>query len=87
MWASSASRLSIPHSAAMSRAKPATAALWRAVRLSRRSSERTSADRTPHDSEAYCPVRSRATTTRRLMYEKAMMMRITNAPAPGPALA
>ena len=65
--ASSASRLLIPHSSAMSRANAATAALWRAVRPSRRSSERTSADSTPHDSAAYCPARWRAMTTSRDM--------------------
>ncbi len=69
--ASSASRLLIPHCSAMSRANAATAALWRAVRLSRLSSERTSEDSTPQDSAAYWPVRSRAMTTSRDMYAKA----------------
>ena len=67
VWATSAARLPSLHSSAMSRAKAATAALWRAVRLSRRSSERTSADSTPHDSAAYWPARWRAMTTRRDM--------------------
>ena len=59
--------LADPALSAMSRANAATAALWRAVRPSRRSSDRTSADSTPHDSAAYWPARWRAMTTRRDM--------------------
>ena len=78
MWASSWSRLDIPAWAAMSRENAATAAQWRAARLSRSSSVRTRLLRTPHDSDAYSRVRSCAVMTRRAMYVKATTLRTAN---------
>ena len=52
-----ASAALIPTASAMSRAKRATAAAWRAARPSRMSSERIRPASTPQDSDTYCSER------------------------------
>ena len=65
--ASSCSRLDMPDCSAMSRENAATAAQWRAARVSRSSSVRISPESTPQERFAYSRVRSRAAMTSRVM--------------------
>ncbi len=71
MWASSHSTSLMPTALAMSRAKRATAAEWRAARWSRMSSERIRPARTPQESDTYCWARWRERSNRWVMYENA----------------
>ena len=87
MCANSWSRLDIPHVAAMSREKAATAAQWRAARESRSSSVRMRPERTPQERFAYWRVRSRAVMTSRVMYVNAITLSRTKTSAASPSSA